>query len=341
MNIRKIAELAGVSVATVSRVINHPERVLAKTKDRVLNVMEEHNYTPNWFARGLNLGTTDTIALLVPNINSDLYQRIISGIETVAGNKGYAVIFRQTRGDAEAEYSFLKMLKTRKVDGVIQVETRMDPTVVPEIKSSELPTVHVGKNAKGICHLCCYLDYEEAAYRLFRHLFKLGHKTIGFLFDENRDALFDDIEAGYQRAKRDISPYAQFFPHQSEDTTFGGYLALQKMIQKNELPEAVITSNDLQAIGAMKAARDMNISIPGQLALASMNDSPVCSVVTPAVTSIDMPATKLGMAAARLLLDRIEEDDEDTSVVHEMILQPKLKIRESCGNTTDIFELFD
>lgn len=102
----------------------------------------------------------------------------------------------------------------------------------------------------------------------------------------------------------------------------------------------LVTAGDLQAIGILKAARDGHISIPEDMALACFNDSPVCSVVSPAITSVEMPAAKLGMAAARLLFDSIEDDTRDPDILQEMILQPKLKIRESCGNKTGIFELF-
>ena len=116
---------------------------------------------------------------------------------------------------------------------------------------------------------------------------------------------------------------------------------MQRIIKQNSLPDVLITGGDLQAIGILKAARDNKLRIPQELALASFNDSPVCSVVSPALTSVEMPAAKLGMTAARLLFDSIENEDDDSDYSHELILQPKLKIRESCGNTSDIFELFD
>ncbi|NLA81769.1 MAG: substrate-binding domain-containing protein, partial [Clostridiaceae bacterium] len=106
-------------------------------------------------------------------------------------------------------------------------------------------------------------------------------------------------------------------------------------------PHVLVTSSDLQDIGALKAARDAGLRIPQDMALASFIDSPVCSVVSPALTCLEMPAVKLGMAAARLLFDRIEDEDHDSEISQELILQPKLKIRESCGNKTGIFELFD
>ena len=341
MNIRKIAELAGVSVATVSRVFNHPERVLPETRDRVLAITEEYDFTPNWFARNLTLGSTKTIALLIPGIDSDLYRNIISGVETVAGNKGFVVIFCQTRGDAEAEFNFLKIMKSRKVDGIIQVRSLLTPSMAAELQTFNIPRVHIGKNRECGCEMMCYLDYEEAAYRLIHHLSGLGHQSIVLLYDNQGDDITPEIEAGLHRVSRELKRSIRFTAFAGENSAQGGYLAVQRMVQNGDLPDVLVTAGALQAIGALKAARDMNLSIPGDLALASFNDSPVCSMVSPAITCLEMPAAKLGMASARLLFDRIEDDDQDMGVSQEMILQPKLKIRESCGNTTDIFELFD
>jgi LacI family transcriptional regulator len=113
------------------------------------------------------------------------------------------------------------------------------------------------------------------------------------------------------------------------------------MIQRGELPRALITAGDGQALGVMKAAQDLGVSVPGQLALASMTDSPMCALISPPLTAMELPANKLGMAAARLLFDSIENKDLELGVPQEMILQPKLKIRKSCGNTKYIYELFD
>lgn len=342
MNIRRIAELAGVSVATVSRVFNHPERVLPETRERVLAVTEKYNFTPNWFARGLTLGSTKTIALLIQGVDSFLSQNIISGVETVANNKGYVVIFCQTRGDRETEFNFLKLMKTRKADGIIQVGSRLTPESMPEVLELDMPRVHIGKNRDCGCDMICYLDYEEAAYRLVSHLIGLGHRTIRLLHNPVTDAdIAQAFEAGLNRLASHLSMPITFSVQEGENSTRGGYQALQKMMGGHKLPHVLVTSSDLQAIGALKAARDAGLRIPQDMALASFNDSPVCSVVSPALTCLEMPAVKLGMAAARLLFDRIEDEDPDAEISQELILQPKLKIRESCGNQTGIFELFD
>ncbi|HZK28973.1 MAG TPA: substrate-binding domain-containing protein, partial [Clostridia bacterium] len=278
---------------------------------------------------------------LIPGIDSDLYRNIISGVETVVGNKGFVVIFCQTRGDVEAEFNFIKLMKTRQVDGIIQVRSLLNPAMVSELNSFQIPRVHIGKNRECGCDMICYLDYEEAAYRLIHHLSGLGHRSIVLLYDSREEAITSEFEAGLHRVSRELQRSIRFSASVGDNSAQGGYLAVQKMIQKKDLPDVLVTAGDLQAIGALKAARDANIRIPGDLALASLNDSPVCSVVSPAITCVEMPATKLGMASARLLFDRIEDEHCDLGVAQEMILQPALKIRESCGNKTSIFELFE
>lgn len=341
MNIKRIAELAGVSVATVSRVVNHPERVRDKTREHVLSVMEEYNYTPNWFARSLNLESSNTIALLIPSIETDYFQQIISGVETVAGNKAYAVLFGQTSNDPGHEKEFVDMMLHRKVDGIIQVNSRLYDEEASASQNLELPRVHIGKIHVHSNDTLCYVDIEEGARRMVQHLIELGHYTIMALFDEMNGDASEQINAGIHCALRDVKQPVVFSSVQTESSVRGGYLTVQRLIQSKSLPDALITASDLQAIGAMKAARDASINIPDDMALTSLTDSAVCSVLSPALTALELPSKKLGMSAARILIDLIEGTAPYANMPHDLILQPKLKIRESCGNTQDFYEWFD
>ncbi len=341
MNIKRIAELAGVSVATVSRVVNHPERVREETREHVLSIMQKYNYTPNWFAQSLNLESSKTIALLIPGIETNFFQQIISGVETVAGNKAYAVLFGQTNNQAVREAEFVDMMVHRKVDGIIQVNSRLNGEETPALQTLELPRVHIGKNRIYTGDTLCYIDIEEGARRMTQHLIELGHNTVIALFDEIQGDNSEQINAGCHRAIREAGHYVAFSSAQADNSVRGGYLAVQRLIQSNRLPEALITASDLQAVGAMKAARDAHIRIPRDMALTSLTDSAVCSVLSPALTALELPSKKLGMAAARMLIDQIEGTMHYVDMPHDLILQPKLKIRESCGNTQDIYEWFD
>jgi LacI family transcriptional regulator len=341
MNIRKVAEVAGVSVATISRVLNHSEQVLPETRDHVLAVMKEQNYTPNWFARGLNLGNTKTIALLVPEIESETLQKIISGIETVARNKGYAVFFCNTHGDAQIEEESLRMCENRRVDGIALVSSNIAEERVHQTRESGIPCVHVGKNRHSGCDTLCYIDFEEGAYRLTRHLLSFGYLTIDLMLHAAEQHKNAQMEAGFASAVRESRRAVGSKVVVCDGGVQSGYLAAQQMMQRFELPAALITAGDGQALGFLKAAQDAGISVPQQLALASMTDSPVCGLVNPPITALELPASKLGMAAGRLLFDSIENKELELGVPQEMVLQPKLKIRRSCGNEKYIYELFD
>ncbi|MEG1523395.1 MAG: LacI family DNA-binding transcriptional regulator [Clostridia bacterium] len=341
MNIRKVAEMAGVSVATISRVLNHPEQVLPETREHVLSMMKQLNYTPNFFARSLNLSKTNTIALLIPSIESDFYQKVISGIETVVRSKDYAVFFCNTHGNPQIEFDFIKMVAARRIDGIVLVSSHLDEQQALHLQNTKIPSIHIGKNRISGCETLCYIDFEEGTYRLIRHLIGLGHQRIDLLLDNLQTNETAQIEAGFRRAQRESGKRIKCKQSFGESSVQGGYIAGQRMVQQDDFPDALVTASDEQALGVMKAAQDTGLLIPQQLALASMTDSPMCSIVSPPLTCLEHPAVKLGMAAARLLLDNIENKELELGVPQEMILQPKLKIRKSCGNTKYIYELFD
>ena len=178
-----MAKAAGVSVATISRVLNHPEQVQPETKTHVLAVMESLNYRPNWFARGLNLGKTGTIALVVPNIESRRYREILAGVETVALKKQHIVMLCNTHADPESEAEYLKMVVGRQVDGLILASPLLGGSQLNELLGSDLPWVHIAPAETGLCRNLCYINYEEGAYQMTTHLIKMGQKEITLLLD--------------------------------------------------------------------------------------------------------------------------------------------------------------
>lgn len=339
LNIKKVAAMAGVSVATISRVLNHPELVTPETRDRVLAVMQEQAYTPNWFAQGLNRGKTNTIALLVPSIEYGLYQKIITGIETIASSKRNVVLLCNTRNDPVVELDYLKTFVSRRVAGMVLVSSRLANKQAELLCQAHIPCVHVGKQRLPGCDTNCYIDFEDGAYRLTRHLSTLGHKKIGLILDRIQEGESTQMAKGYARAQQEAGQ--KEYLYYEENSVRGGHSVARRIMQAGELPEALVTASDEQAFGVMKAAQDQNLAIPEQLALASMTDSPLCSIVSPPLTCLDQPAQRLGMVAARMLFDSIENEDFEIGVPQEMILQSKLKIRKSCGNTKHIYELFD
>ena len=337
MNIKEVARQAGVSVATVSRVLNHPELVQPETKTRVLSVMEALHYTPNWFARGLNLGKTRTIALLVSNIERGTDRDLFAGVETVALKKGYATFLCNTHGSAAAEADGLRMVQDRKADGVLLCAPLAD---LSGLHSAGIPCVSIGRPRDALTENCCYINCEEGAFRMTRHLLSLGHRRLVFLLDRSDPEDLRQVAAGCRRAVLEWGGGADGRVLPTENSIQGGFVAAERLLQSGPPPDALLCDSDELAFGVLKAARDRGVSIPEELGLACLTDSPLCTIVTPALTSLEQPARRLGMVAARMLFDLLENEEFSAGVPQEIILQPKLKIRRSCGNRAHISALF-
>ena len=172
------------------------------------------------------------------------------------------------------------------------------------------------------------------------HLIKMGQKEITLLLDEAPLVEMRQITAGYRRALRELLPNAEEQILTEQDTPRGGYLITQRLLQNDTLPRAMITASSGQASGVLKALQDEKIPVPERMALACLSDSSTCAILEPPLTALESPSRRLGMVAARMLFDNIEDNGEEGIGPQEVILQPKLKIRRSCGNTKPIYELF-
>lgn len=339
MNIKGVAKTAGVSVATISRVLNHPEQVQPETRERVLSVMRQLDYQPNWFARGLNIGKTGTIALLIPSIKDHGYLDVVTGVETIARRKEHTVLLCNTHADLQEEVNCLKMVLNRQVDGAILVSSRLEAEEVRALLKPDFPWVHVGGRAFGDCRNVCSIDYQRGAYQMTTHLLKMGHREITLLLDRRAPAEIDAITAGYRSALMEYDLPCDREILQAEGSVQGGYLLAQKLAQSHQLPPVLLAASEEQAFGIAKAAQDERIDIPGQLALACLQDSQIGSILNPPLTALELPAHRLGLTAARMLFDSIEGGGSAAGP-QEIVLQPTLKVRRSCGNTKPIYEMF-
>lgn len=340
MNIKEIAKKAGVSVATISRVLNHPEVVQPETRERVLAIMKEYNYTPNWFARNLNLSRTKTISLMIPNIENVMFQKITAGVEQIAQKKDYTILLSTTHNKKKNELNYLNTIITRKVDGIILVSSTLDKNQLDRLNKEKIPFVFIGKNEVFKDENSCYINFEESSFKMTKHLVDMNHEVIDLVIDENAKTKSKYFVKGYEKAIKSVNKELGNI-HYCESSIEGGYLIAKKLIHLNKLPNAIFTTDDEIAFGIMKAAREENIDIPSKLAIAGFSNSPMCSLVTPELTSVEQPAKKLGMVAARMLFDIIEDEEFTLGTVQEIVLQSTIKIRKSCGNEKYIYELFE
>ena len=231
------------------------------------------------------------------------------------------------------------MVLNRQVDGLILVSSRLDTAMLQTLLKPEFPWVHVGGYAPGNCRNVCLMDYKKGAYQMTSHLLKLGHKEITLLLDDRSQVEIDAITTGYRNAMKENGLPCDRKVLRAAGSVQGGYLLAQKLVQNHQLPPVLITASEEQAFGITKAAMDEQIDIPGQLALACLQDSQIASILNPPLTALELPSHRLGLTAARMLFDCIESGDS-SCVPQEIILQPTLKVRRSCGNTKPVYEMF-
>lgn len=340
MNIKQIAQAAGVSVATVSRVLNHPENVAPKTREKIQEIIEKTEYKPNWFAQGLNFNRTKTIGLIIPHILNILYMEIAKGVEDVAIQKGYTVFMCNVEKDHKMECEYVEQLLTRRVDGIIFLFSSLEEEELKNIENRGVPIVLVGENKNVNGFNCVKVNCRLGAENMVKKLVEDGYKSIGILYGNDPEQESLDMLDGYKKvlAKNKID-IKENYVKQVDNTIEGGYLGLKKMLGF-DAPRAIFATSDEIAYGAMDAAKDMGLKVPEDIAVAGFGNSRMSNLVEPKLTTVELPFHKMGIYGARLLFDLIEDEDRADENPRQITLQTKLRIRKSCGHKERIGEMF-
>lgn len=341
MNIKAVAKKAGVSVATVSRVLNHPDAVAPDTKEHILNVMESLDYTPNWFARGLKLNRTGAIALLIPEILDLGYMEIAKGVEDIAHQKNYNIMLCTTEEDRNKEKGYIENFISRKIDGIILVSSFLNKSDLVQLKKQDIPVVLIGRNEELDGEDLVYSDYKSATGEAVRHMLEIGYRKIGMIYGnrpkiENRDKL-----EGFQKTIIDEGlNYQPDHIVEEENSIEGGYLGASKLLNLKDKPEAIFVTSDMMAIGAMEKIKQIGLRIPQDIAIVGFDNLKISGFIEPKLTTVAKPMYRMGLVAARLLFDKMEDDSEGESEPQEILIQSKLKVRKSCGHKDRVKEIF-
>ncbi len=340
-NIREVARVAGVSFATVSRVLNHPEKVSPATRDRIGRVIKELDFSPNVLARGLNLKRTNTIALIIPDLQNPLYTEIARGVETVAHQKGYNLLLCHTEKDPDKERSYVGMLAEKKIDGVILAYTVLSPEDFREIRKHRIRVLLFGLNIlqEGISSV--YSDFRQGARLAVSHLVSLGYRRIAYIRGPDRHTENQDKTLGYTAALREAGlKVSEDLIIRGDDDIDSGYLAALKLLRLTPRPDAVFAGNDLMAIGALDAFRTEGIRVPDDISLIGYDNIRMASLVEPKLTTVSWPVHKMGLIAARIIINEIESGRDEPDA-QNIFLKPKLKIRRSCGRELRVNQIFN
>lgn len=341
MNIRHIAKKAGVSVATVSRVLNHPDSVAPATKEKIEKIIAETEYIPNWFARGLNFNKTSTIGLVIPHILNSENMEIVKGAEDVAHQKDYTSLLCNVENDVIKEKKYIDNLIKRRVDGILLISSLLSEKDITAIIDQGIPVVHIGEVIWEKSLPVVSIDSKEAAYNATKHLLECGGKRIGILYGNTPAVENSRKIKGYEKAlKEEKIKLSEEYKIRVEDTIEGGYLGARKFLDLEHPPEAIFATSDLLAFGVMDAMKDSGIKIPDEISLVGFGNIRMSNLVEPKLTTIEKPLHKMGVVGARLLFDLIEGKTDVPQEFKNIQLQSKLKIRKSCGHKERIGEMF-
>ncbi|WP_069384104.1 LacI family DNA-binding transcriptional regulator [Halomonas caseinilytica] len=327
-NIRKVAELAGVSVATVSRTLKTPDIVSPGTRDRVLAAVEQAGYRPNLMAVQFRSQRTRNLVVLVPTIANTFFARVIGGIQEAAQRRGYGILLCNTLGDERAERAYAGMVSTRQADGLIQLRA-YDPFGASSAEARP-PMVNACEVLDEAPCPTVKLDNRAAARAVTEHLLSLGHRRIGMIKGPRNSPLTRDRLLGFQ----DALAAAGLVPDESlwcpgDFTLRSGHRAVGDLLSQSEPPTAIFCENDEMAMGALRRIREAGLRVPEDISVAGFDDIAFASFCDPSLTTIAQPAEDFGRVAVSLLLDVIDERDEAAD--QHCIMPFELVVRESTG----------
>lgn len=341
MNIRHIAKQAGVSVATVSRVLNHPENVAKKTRERIEKIIEEAEYTPNWFARGLNFNKTGTIGLMIPHILNPVYMEIAKGVEDVAHQKGYIALMCNEENDGKKGRNYLEQLIKRRVDGIVFICSSLEEKDFDMLEEQNVPVVLIGEHKNTTGQQVVSVDCQQAAKKAVQHLLDNDYDRIAMIYGTEPKVENEYKIAGYKKTLETSGiPIRPEYLREAANSIEGGYLGAKKLMELEEPPRAIFTTSDHIAFGAMDAIKDKNLRIPEDVAIVGFDNVRMSNLVEPKLTTIEVPLHKMGVYGARLLFDIIEGEEGAEADPRTILLQTKLKVRKSCGHKERIGEMF-
>lgn len=328
MSIKEVAEAAGVSTATVSRVLSDKPHVRPEIRERVLAVIEALNYRPNRVARSLRVQKSNIIGLIVADIQNRFFTSVSRAVEDMAYEHGLSIFLCNTDENPDKEAMYLDLMRDENVAGVILAPTSQAADAFAEAVKLDVPIVVIDRRVRGVEVDSVLIDNVEAAYKITEHLLDHGHRRIGAIFGAGSTTGRERREGFMQAFKdRGLKPALELISY-VEAREGEGYKATQRLLSLPELPQAIFTTNGLLAVGAFRAIRESKLSVPDQLAFASFDETTWTSLVEPAITVIEQPTYEIGQTATELLLKRLAEPARPT---REVILKGKLIVRQSCG----------
>jgi LacI family transcriptional regulator len=325
-NIYEVAELAGVSLATVSRVINPGAKVSEKTRQKVLAAMRELGYQPNSIAQSLATRSSNSVGVLVSELHGPFFGAMLSAIEQTLKSAGKFVLVAAGHSNEEQERESLRFLVSRNCDALILHVERLPDKFLVDHDHDSTPLVVMNRKVRGLADHCFTLNNELGGYLATKSLIKHKHRRIAYV-----SGPLDWVDAKQRLAghKRALSESGLKFDErllvEGDYRESGGQDGLNALFAKGVPFTAVVCANDEMAIGAISAAHERGLDLPGDLSIVGFDDVPISRFVYPRLTTIHYPIADMGRMAALWVLKHVYEQDHDV----QQVFEPKLIERDS------------
>ena len=323
--IQDVARIAGVSTATVSRVLNNRNVVSEKTAVKVERAIHELNYEPSVLGRNLRTSESRLLLVLIPSIANSFYTEIIRGIEDTAIELGYNILLCQTGSNPKRESIYMNLVRNRLADGIISMDPAVDKVRLTEL-AKNYPIVQCSEYNENGKISYVTIDSKLAAYQAVKYLIKIGHKKIGFINSDNRYLYARDRYEGYVKALKEFNiPINTEWICNVESVGFEeGQQVMKGLLSNVDRPTAVFADSDMSAIGALKEINANGLRVPNDIALIGFDNIEFSKMSHPTLTTISQPMYRMGSESARMLITKIRGES-----VANIILSHELLIRES------------
>ena len=313
--IKDVARLAGVSVATVSRVINQRELVNPETAEQVQKAIKQLQYEPNAVARGLAGKKMGIIALILPDILNPFFPALARGVEDVAQSRGMTPILGNSDDLGFKESSYIKVLKQKYVDGFILASNTVQAEEVIALRKEGIPIVLLDRGLNTAACPVIRSKNREGAKLAVRHLREQGCRKIAHIYGPQDLITARERLLGYEEAVRDLAGYSPSLMAGGNFDIASGRQALRELFARHPDIDGVFAGNDLMAVGALKALHEQGIRVPEQVKVCGYDGISLTEVTEPELTTVVQPVYEMGGLAARLLLDEIESGISENTII--------------------------
>jgi LacI family transcriptional regulator len=299
-----VAKRAGVSIASVSRVINQsPHKVSETARIRILEAVKELDYRPNALAQGLIMKRSMTIGTIIPDISNPYYAEIVRGIQDVAEEFGYAVVLQNTDRTKKRIIRCIQVLREKRADGIIFSGGIIHAyETLSSLKELTGRVVVIGRHE--VDFPAVRVDNMGGAAQAVQHLLDLGHERIGFISGPKMSTSSIDRLKGYKNAlAQNGRHFEAVLVRQGNLTPESGFHAAKEVLGLRERPTAILASNDLMAFGAIHAGRDLGLRVPQDLSVVGFDNIPLSSYFNPPLTTVEIPMYSVGTASMQMLAD--------------------------------------